>query len=128
MSKVKISSIVTFFIFFSCSNFNRSENTHLYFKKYVHDFGNIKFKVGAEYDFHYINLSNRSLSIKFVRMNCGCLSSKWSEGKIVSNAKGKITIRKDTGIPGVFEDRILVYYNELSLPDTLIIKGKVVYP
>ncbi len=69
-----------------------------------------------------------SLSIKFVKMNCGCLNSKWSGGKIRPNGKGKVTIQKDTGIPGNFEDRILVYYNESDIPDTLIIKGKVIYP
>jgi hypothetical protein len=123
----RLTSIVFIFIF-SCINFTRTENSQINYVKHVHDFGNIKFKSKAEYDFYYVNNRNQPISIKYVSVNCSCLSSKWSQEEISPKEKSKLTVRKDTGIPGGFEDRILVYYNGLDIPDTLVIKGKVVYP
>lgn len=117
--------MVFFFAIYSC--INKAKNSNIIYDRYICDLGKLRFKIKAEGEFKIKNMGEGSLSIKFVKTNCGCISSKWSENEIKPNETGKIIIQKDTGIPGAFEDKILVYYNEVDLPDTLIIKGEVVY-
>ena len=85
---MKIVKIILFFNLFSCHNTNKIENTRLVYDNYVHYFGEIPFKIKAEYDFCYINRGGMSFSIKFVKMNCVFISIE----KYTSSSLQKYTI------------------------------------
>lgn len=97
------------------------------FKEDVHDFGNIKEGVIAEYSFSFTNTGNKPLMITEVRPSCGCTTPEYSKEPIAPGKTGVIKVAYNSqNRPGNFMKSITITTNEQGKAKVLFIKGDVI--
>ncbi len=124
----KFLTILFLIALYSCNSFVGSNNASISFDKNKHDFGTIPYKNEATYSFEFSNPGKTMLIINDVKTSCGCTVPEWPKEPIRPGEKGIIKIKYDAAFPGVFHKTAEVYYNGISSPDSLEIKGQVEYP
>jgi hypothetical protein len=96
------------------------------FEKEVHDFGNVKEGVQAEYTFKFTNTGKEPLVITNVQASCGCTTPKWTKEPVKPGDVGTVTaIYNSKGRPGTFNKAITITSNAKTAQKVLFIKGNV---
>lgn len=96
------------------------------FEKEVHDFGQIKEGVKAEYTFKFTNTGKEPLVISNVQASCGCTTPKWTKEPVKPGESGSVTAIYDSkGRPGTFNKAITITSNAKTPQKVLFIKGNV---
>ncbi len=96
------------------------------FEREVHDFGNIKEGVQAEYTFKFTNTGKEPLVITNVQASCGCTTPKWTKEPVKPGESGQVTaIYNSKGRPGTFNKAITITSNAKTAQKVLFIKGNV---
>lgn len=96
------------------------------FEREVHDFGNIKEGVQAEYTFKFTNTGKEPLVITNVQASCGCTTPKWTKEPVKPGETGQVTaIYNSKGRPGNFNKAITITSNAKTAQKVLFIKGNV---
>lgn len=96
------------------------------FEREVHDFGNIKEGVQAEYVFKFTNTGKEPLVITNVQASCGCTTPKWTKEPVKPGESGQVTaIYNSKGRPGNFNKAITITSNAKTAQKVLFIKGNV---
>ncbi len=96
------------------------------FEREVHDFGNIKEGVQAEYTFKFTNTGKEPLVITNVQASCGCTTPKWTKEPVKPGESGQVTaIYNSKGRPGNFNKAITITSNAKTAQKVLFIKGNV---
>lgn len=109
--------------------FGQAETTErIVFKKYTHNFGQLKFNENAECTFVFKNISDSTLVLTNVKAKCGCTSTEWTMEPIKKRKKGFINITYDTSIIGKFTKSIMVFISGSPYPVKLLVTGTVVAP
>lgn len=96
------------------------------FEREVHDFGNIKEGVQAEYVFKFTNVGKEPLVITNVQASCGCTTPKWTKEPVKPGESGSVTaIYNSKGRPGNFNKAVTITSNAKTAQKVLFIKGNV---
>ena len=103
----------------------KSKPASISFEKITHNFGAIKKKADASYDFVFKNTGNGPLIISNVTTSCDCTTPEWPKNPIMPGKTGKIKVGYDTKEAGVFNKTITVMSNAKNNPFTLTIQGDV---
>lgn len=90
-----------------------------------HDYGVVEYNANGTCEFEFTNTGKVVLTLNNVQASCGCTAPEWSKEPIKPGEKGKITVKYNTMIPGVFQKQIRVYSNATTSPVVLTIKGEV---
>lgn len=100
----------------------------VFFQDKVHDFGEVPEQEGAvNFEFSFINKSNRAIRILSVQPSCGCTTPGWTKEQVLPGKSGIIKASFDPKArPGYFNKTLSVTtdYNANSI--VLQIKGNVV--
>ena len=95
------------------------------FASLEHNYGTIEYDANGTCEFEFTNTGKEALTLVNVQASCGCTAPEWSKEPIKPKEKGKITVKYNTKIPGVFQKQIRVYTNANPNPIVLTIKGEV---
>lgn len=101
------------------------DKTEISFASTVHDYGTIEYNTNGTCEFEFTNTGKQPLTLVNVQASCGCTTPDWSKEPIKPKGKGKITVKYNTQIPGIFQKNIKVYSNATTSPVLLTIKGEV---
>jgi hypothetical protein len=99
--------------------------TTIEFEKVEFDMGMLENKKSKAVDIGFVNNGNEPLVIHRVEASCGCTVPQWPPKPIAPSKKGRIGVTYDAEFPGMFRKEIIVHYNGVNLPDTLVIRGEV---
>lgn len=112
----------------SSSDQHNNLNTSISFDENSYDFGSLKMDARVSHDFRIYNAGKHALLIQNISTSCGCTVPEWPKEPIKKGESKPINVTFEADHPGVFRKSIIVFYNGLNSPDTLIIKGTVTYP
>lgn len=128
-AKVKLSNIVvSVFLCLSVGcihKFKPQSSTTIEFEKTELDMGMLESKKPKAIDIGFVNSGNEPLVIFQVETSCGCTVPQWSQKPIAPSKKGRIGVTYDAEFPGMFRKEIIVHYNGMNSPDTIVIRGEV---
>lgn len=99
--------------------------TEITFVNLEHNYGVIEYDANGTCEFEFTNSGTIVLTLSNVQASCGCTAPEWSKEPIKPGDKGKISVKYNTKIPGVFQKQIRVYSNATTSPLILTIKGEV---
>ena len=102
-----------------------SSKPQISFEKTLHNFGSVKKKVEASYEFVFKNTGKGPLIVSNVTTSCDCTTPVWPKEPIMPGKTGKIKVGYDTKDLGIFNKTITVYSNGVTNPVTLTIQGDV---
>lgn len=111
-----------------CETKIAKNDSKIQFASTEYNFGELIFKGEGSCNFTFSNSGETPLLIQNVKTSCGCTVPEWPKKPIKPGENGKIEIEYDTTHPGMFQKTITVFYNGKNSPETLTIKGRVVYP
>ncbi|MFW5656913.1 MAG: DUF1573 domain-containing protein [Bacteroidota bacterium] len=94
------------------------------FESLEHDFGTLKYRESAMYDFVFTNTGEDPLILERVKATCGCTASDWTKEPVKKGDTGTISVKYSATSLGNFNKSIMVYSNTAE-PVRLIIKGTV---
>jgi len=80
----------------------------------------------GSYKFIFKNLGEDAILINRVRSTCGCTIPSWPREPIEPGKEGKIEVKYNTALAGIFMKSIYVYSSADNSPNKLVVKGKVV--
>lgn len=99
--------------------------TTIEFEKVEFDMGMLENKKPKAVDIGFVNNGNEPLVIYRVETSCGCTVPQWPQKPIAPSKKGRIGVTYDAEFPGMFRKEIIVHYNGMNSPDTIVIRGEV---
>lgn len=103
----------------------KSKSAQITFEKTTHNFGTVKKKADASYEFEFKNTGNGPLIISNITTSCDCTTPEWPKNPIMPGKTGKIKVGYDTKDTGVFNKTMTVFSNAKNNPVTLTIQGDV---
>lgn len=125
----KLSLVFGLIVAFSLTIFAAAVNIggpEITFEKDIHDFGKIKQHGNATYQFKFTNTGSQPLIINNCQGSCGCTVPEWPKTPIAPGASEYITVKYDSGRPGMINKNVTVYSNAVNSPTKVIrIKGFV---
>jgi hypothetical protein len=101
------------------------DSAEIIFNETDHNFGIVKYKGDATFEFVFKNTGKTPLIVKHVQSSCGCTTPSYSTEPIPPKGKGKIVVRYDTERMGSFIKNIKVFSNAKNSPVELIIRGEI---
>ena len=104
----------------------RKSGQEIYFNETTHDYGDIIMDSDGSYKFIFKNLGEDAILINRVRSTCGCTIPSWPREPIEPGEEGKIEVKYNTALAGMFMKSIYVYSSANNSPNKLVVKGKVV--
>lgn len=115
--------VVFVFVFISFAGFAQDP---VIFNEKIHDFGELDESTQpTSYTFSFINSSQDSLKINYVKASCGCTTPGWSQHYILPGDSGFITAQYSTyNRPGSFNKSLRISWSN-GMQQTLYIKGLV---
>ncbi|PKP19912.1 MAG: hypothetical protein CVU05_10260 [Bacteroidetes bacterium HGW-Bacteroidetes-21] len=102
-----------------------SSKPQISFEKTLHNFGSVKKKADASFEFVFKNTGKGPLIVSNVTTSCDCTTPVWPKEPIMPGKTGKIKVGYDTKDLGIFNKTITVYSNGVTNPVTLTIQGDV---
>jgi hypothetical protein len=111
----------------ACSTPVNSSDASIRFNEQEHDFGSLSYKKAVEHRFEFSNPGETALVVSDVKTTCGCTIAGWTKIPVKPGKSGIISVKYDAASPGLFYKEIGVYYNGISSPVILKIKGEVIY-
>lgn len=104
----------------------RKKGVEIYFREYVHDYGEIDQDSDGTWTFSFSNIGEKAFVINRVRSTCGCTVPDWPREPVEPGSEGSITVKYNTATPGTFMKSLFVYSSAVNSPVKLQIKGKVI--
>lgn len=112
-----------------CRTSNNEKKTTIFIDKIPANMGNLIFRdTTSNIKLKYKNTGNNALIIYDIETGCGCTIPEWSKKPLKPDDTGFIFLKYKTNFPGVFRKTILVHYNGINSPDTIVLKGSVEIP
>lgn len=103
----------------------KADKANITFTSLEHNYGTVEWDSNGTCVFEFTNNGKEVLTLTNVQASCGCTAPEWSKEPIKPGDKGKITVKYNTKIPGVFQKQIRVSSNATEEPIILTIKGEV---
>lgn len=126
MKKNIIICILIFGVISCNTKISKNKETHIKLEKTLHDFEDILNNNSATTVFRFSNEGDVPLIIKDVKTSCSCTVALWNNDTIRKNQTGRITITYNPNELGPFVNIIEIYYNEITTPQKLMIKGNII--
>ena len=99
------------------------------FTETVHDFGTMVQGEVGKYNFHFKNIGNADLRIKWVRTTCGCTVGNYPHHPIKPGGEGDIAVSFNSSFKQGFQDKaVKIHANTQPNDIVLIIRAKVSVP
>lgn len=99
------------------------------FTESTHDFGTVKQKVPAVYEFEFTNTGNVPLLVQDVTASCGCTTPEWPKAPVLPGKAGKIKVSYNAESAGPFNKSVFIKSNASNVEKgeryELKIKGTV---
>ncbi len=109
-----------------CKQINKPQPlTTIEFEKAEFDMGMLENKKPKAVDIGFVNSGDEPLVIYRVETSCGCTVPQWPQKPIAPSKIGRIGVTYDAEFPGMFRKEIIVHYNGMNSPDTIVIRGEV---
>lgn len=121
--KVIILGSVILSILFACS----VEKKDIFIPDNKQSIGDVLYKNAIVKKFKLYNKGEGNTSIELIKSSCGCTVPNWSDEIIKPNDFSTIYVVLDNDKLGKFNQVLLVYCKGKQIPDTIEIKGNVVY-
>ncbi|MGV8096499.1 MAG: DUF1573 domain-containing protein [Mangrovibacterium sp.] len=115
------------FLLTACLTLVNRDDAGIRFNEQGHDFGSPGYKKAVEYQFEFSNPGETALIVSDVKNTCGCTIAGWTKTPVKPGKSEIISVKYDAASPGLFYKKIGVYYNGISSPVILKIKGEVIY-
>jgi len=96
------------------------------FKEETHDYGEVPEGPLAEYDFEFVNVGKKPITITEAHGSCGCTVPKWPTEPILPGKEGKIHVSYNTnGRQGAIQKDVTITSTAQQQPMVLHIRGFV---
>ena len=105
---------------------DKEETNHFILEKTLYDFKDILNNKSSSTVFKFSNGTEIPIIIKDIKTSCSCTVAKWDSDTIRKNQTGTIKITYNPNELGPFVNLIDIYYNEITIPKKLMIKGNVI--
>ena len=105
----------------------KTEN-YVKFKELKHDFGKIKQGVPVEFEFAFVNASEKPVVIETAMASCGCTTPTWPQVPVGKGKEDKIKAGFNAQATGPFNKSITVKIAGYDQPVILNITGEVLTP
>lgn len=118
--------LISCFVF--CASFVNAQKSNIPIIKFdslSYNMGVIQKGDNGDCIFKFTNLGKEPIIITNVKAACGCTVPTWSNEPITPNGEGKIIVKYNTNLVGVFRKSINVYSNIEEKPIVLTIRGEV---
>ena len=86
-------------------------DTCIVFDTTIYQFGLIKKGSSVEHVFSFVNRSNTSVVISYVKTYCSCVSATWTKEPVKPNGSGEIKVKFYGETIGTFNKTIKVFAN-----------------
>ncbi len=103
-----------------------AQNDSIVFDKLEHDYGTIERGGEGDCVFTFTNKGQKPLVLSNVNTSCGCTVPEWPREPIAPGETGKIKVKYNTNLAGIFNKSITVYSNAANSTVRLRIKGQVI--